>query len=61
MVKLTADSAQDSRWSRGWKYQHAELWPEDQWKSLAYEVSQKEYEKVKSVPLNIHLELALSE
>jgi hypothetical protein len=61
LVKLTADSAQDSRWSRGWKYQHAELWPEDQWRSLAYEVSRKEYEKVKSVPLNIHLELALSE
>ena len=60
LVKLTADSLQDSRWSRGWKYQHAELWPEDQWRSLSYDVSRKEYEKVKTVPLNIHLELALS-
>ena len=61
LVKLTADSPQNSRWSRGWKYQHAEVWPEDQWKSLAYEVSRKEYEKVKTVPLNFRLELALSE
>jgi hypothetical protein len=61
LVKLTADSPQNSRWSRGWKYEHAELWPEDQWRSLSYEVSRKEYEKIKTVPLNIHLELALSE
>jgi|HubBroStandDraft_6_1064221.scaffolds.fasta_scaffold58870_2 hypothetical protein len=61
LVKLTTDSPQDSRWSRGWKYQHVELWPEDQLKSLSYEVSRKEYEKVKTVPMNIHLELALSE
>ena len=61
LMKLTADSPGDSRWSRGWKYQHAELWPEDQWRSLAYEVGRKEYEKVKTVPLNIHLEMALSE
>jgi hypothetical protein len=61
MVKLTADAGQDSHWSRGWKYQHAELWPEDQWRSLAYEVGRKEYDRVKTVPLNIHLELALSE
>jgi hypothetical protein len=61
LMKLTADSPQDSRWGRGWKYQHAELWPEDQWSSLAYEVGRKEYEKVKTVSMNIHLELALSE
>jgi hypothetical protein len=61
LVKLTTDSPRDPRWSRGWKYQHAELWPEDQLKSLSYEVNRKEYEKVKTVPMNIHLELALSE
>jgi hypothetical protein len=61
LVKLTADSPQDSRWSRGWKYQHAELWPEDQWRNLSYQVNRKEYEKMKAVPLNIHLELAISE
>jgi hypothetical protein len=60
-IKLTTDSPQHSRWSSRWKYQHAELWPEDQLKRLSYEVERKEYEKVKAVPLNIHIELALSE
>jgi len=61
LLKLTADSPQSSRWSLGWKYQSEELWPEDQLTTLSYEVNRKEYEKVKSVPMNIHLELALSE
>jgi hypothetical protein len=61
LMKITTDSPQDSRWSLGWKYQHAELWPEDQLKSLSYEVVRKEYEKVKTKPLNLHIELALSE
>jgi hypothetical protein len=38
-----------------------ELWLEDPLKTLSYEVNRKEYEKVKTVPMNIHLELALSE
>jgi len=61
VMKITTDSPQDSRWSRGWKYQHVELWPEDQLKSLSYEVARKEYEKVKTKPLHLHIELALSE
>jgi len=61
VMKITTDSPQDSRWSHGWKYQHVELWPEDQLKSLSYEVSRKEYEKVKTKLLNLHIELALSE
>jgi hypothetical protein len=61
VMKITTDSPQDSRWSLGWKYQHAELWPEDQLKSLSYGVSRKEYEKIKTKPLNLHIELALSE
>jgi hypothetical protein len=61
LMKITTDSPQDSRWSLGWKYQHAELWPEDQLKSLSYEVVRKEYEKAKTKPLNLHIELALSE
>ncbi len=61
VMKITTDSPQDSRWSLGWKYQHVELWPEDQLKSLSYEVARKEYEKVKTKPLHLHIELALSE
>src|ERR1700687_1207936 len=61
VMKITTDSPQDSRWSHGWKYQHVELWPEDQLKSLSYEVTRKEYEKLKTKPLNLHIELALSE
>jgi len=30
-------------------------------KSLSYEVARKEYEKIKTKPLNLHIELALSE
>jgi hypothetical protein len=61
LMKITTDSPQDSRWSRGWKYQHVELWPEDQLKSLSYRVRREEYEKVKGKALNLHIELALSE
>jgi hypothetical protein len=61
VMKITTDSPKDSRWSVGWKYQHVELWPEDQLKSLSYEVARKEYEKVKTKPLHLHIELALSE
>jgi hypothetical protein len=61
LLKLATDSPQNSYWSPGWKYQHAELWPEDKLRTLSYEVNRKEYEKVKAVPMNIHLELALSE
>ena len=61
VMKITTDSPKDSRWSHGWKYQHVELWPEDQLKSLSYEVARKEYEKVKTKPLHLHIELALSE
>jgi hypothetical protein len=61
VMKITTDSPQDSPWSRGWKYQHVELWPEDQSKWLSYGVGREEYEKVKTKPLNLHIELALSE
>ena len=60
-MKITTDALQDSRWSHGWKYQHVELWPEDELKSLSYEVGRKEYEKLRTKPLNLHVELALSE
>jgi hypothetical protein len=61
VMKITTDSPQDSRWSRGWKYQHVELWPEDQLTSLSYGVGREEYEEIKTKLLNLHIELALSE
>jgi hypothetical protein len=61
VMKITTDLPEESRWSLGWKYQHVELWPEDQLKSLSYEVARKEYEKSKTKPLNLHIELALSQ
>src|ERR1700687_1582919 len=61
VMKITAGSPQDSRWSHGWKSQQVQLWPEDQWKSLSYRIARKEYEKVKTKTLNLHIELALSE
>ena len=61
VMRITTDSPQDSKWSRGWKYQHAELWPEDQLKWLPYELRRKEYQEIKTKLLNLHLELALSE
>jgi hypothetical protein len=61
VMKIATDSPQDSRWSLGWKYQNVELWPEDQLKSLSFGVGRKEFEKIKTKPLNLHIELALSE
>jgi len=61
VMKITTSSLQDSKWSRGWKYQQVQIWPEDQRKSLSYQVGRKEYEKVKNELLNLHLELGLSE
>jgi hypothetical protein len=61
VMKITVDSAGEPKWSRGWKYQHAELWPEDRSKSLTYEMDHREYEKIKTKPENLHIELGLSE
>lgn len=61
VMKITTDSPEDAGWSRGWKFQHVELWPEDQLKSLSYGVGREEYEKIKTKPLNLHIELAPSE
>lgn len=61
VMKITTDSRQDSKWIHGWEYQNGELWPEDEWKSLSYKVGRKDYEKIKTRPLNLHIELALSE
>ncbi len=61
LVKVTAESSENSKWSEGWKYQRAELWPEDEWKPLFYAVSREEYEKIKTKPVNLHIEFALSE
>jgi len=61
VMRITAGSAEDSQWSRGWEYQQVDLWPEDQSKVLSYEMGHKEYQKIKTEPLNLHIELGLSE
>jgi hypothetical protein len=61
VMRITAGSAEDSKWSRGGEYQQVELWPEDQSKVLSYEMGHKEYQKIKTEPLNLHIELGLSE
>lgn len=61
VMRITVGSAADSKWSGGWEYQQVELWPEDQSKLLSYEMGRKEYQKIKTEPLNLHVELGLSE
>jgi hypothetical protein len=61
VMRITTDSAEHAKWTSGWKHQQVELWPEDQLKTLSYQVSRKEYEKIETKPLNLHIELALSE
>jgi hypothetical protein len=60
-LKVTAAASEDSQWSRGWFGRWDEVWPGDQSKELLYEVDRNKYEKVKTVPLHLHIELALSE
>jgi hypothetical protein len=60
-MKISAGSAEESKWSRGWQYQHVEIWPEDQTKELTYEMGRKEYQQIKSKPLNLQIELGLAE
>lgn len=61
VVRVSTNSADDRKWNRGWEYQQAELWPEDQSKLLSYELSRKQYEKIKTQLVNLHIELGLSE
>lgn len=60
-MKLTADSPGDSSWTHGWDVQYRQLWPGDQRADLSYQIKRKQYESLKSKPLNLHIELALSE
>jgi hypothetical protein len=60
-MKITADSSDDSHWTRGWVSEYRQLWPESQLQNLSYEVKRKKYEKIKAKPLNLHIQLALSE
>lgn len=60
-VKITAESSDDSQWTRGWLRQYEQLWPGSQRLNLRYGVRRKEYEKVKAKSLNLHIQLALSE
>ncbi|HEY6384349.1 MAG TPA: hypothetical protein VIX91_01565 [Candidatus Acidoferrum sp.] len=60
-MKITVDSSDDSHWTRGWVSQYGQLWPGSQRQNLSHEVKRKEYEKIKAKPLNLHIQLALSE
>jgi len=60
-LKVTADTSDESYWSRGWYGRWDEIWPGQQRKELRYEVDRAKYEKLKTVPLHLHIELALSE
>jgi hypothetical protein len=61
VIRISTNSAEDRKWNRGWKYQQVQLWPEDQSKLLSYELSRKQYEKIKAQLVNLHIELGLSE
>jgi hypothetical protein len=60
-MEVSADSAQESRWSSGWQGQNVYLWPENEHQTLGYGLKHQEYEKTKSKPLNLHVQLLLSE
>jgi hypothetical protein len=61
VMRITTGAGEDAKWGRGWKHQQIELWPEDQSKVLSYDMGRKEYEKLKTKPVNLHIELGLSE
>jgi hypothetical protein len=61
VMRITTGAGEDAKWSRGWKHQQVELWPEDQSNVLSYDMGRKEYEKLKTKPVNLHIELGLSE
>ena len=60
-MKITADSPDDSHWTRGWVSEYRQLWPGTQRQNLSYEVKRKDYERVKAKVLKLHIQLALSE
>jgi len=60
-MKITVDFVNDSHWTRGWVSEYQQLWPGIQRHNLSYEIKRKEYERVKTKALNLHIQLALSE
>ena len=60
-MKLTVDPGEDSGWTQGWVGEYHQLWPESQRESLTYDVKRKDYETIAAKPLNLHIQLALSE
>jgi hypothetical protein len=61
VMRITTGAGEDAKWSRRWKQQQVELWPGDQSNVLSYDMGRKEYEKLKTKPVNLHIELGLSE
>jgi hypothetical protein len=60
-VNIHAESPEKSTWSRDWLYESQDFWPEDQEKTLAYSVDRKEYQKIRDTPLQLRVDLAISE
>jgi hypothetical protein len=60
-MKATIDLSDDHSWSPGWKGQWLAIWPEDDRASLSYEVTRKDYERLKTSTVRLRLELALTE
>jgi hypothetical protein len=60
-VNIHAEFPEKSTWSRDWLYESRDFWPEDQEKTLAYSVDRKEYQKIRDTPLQLRVDLAISE
>jgi hypothetical protein len=60
-INITADSAEDSRWGPGWSPQSYKIWPGEQRLNLSYSAKRKEYQAIKSKPLDLHIQLLFSE
>ncbi len=60
-INIAAGALDDARWSPGWSVQFLQIWPEDRYKTLTYSAKRTEYEKIKSKPLNLHIQLLLEE
>jgi hypothetical protein len=60
-ANLTADSAEDGHWTHGWANEYGVVWPGTQSVRVTYQLKRDAYDRIKTTPLNLHLDLALTE
>jgi hypothetical protein len=60
-MKVSFDTNGGAKWDSGWKGQYQEIWPEDERKDVLFQINRKDYERMKTQPLRLHIELALTE